>query len=200
MWQESRQLLRLVALFVVFFLVLKTYVIEGYEVEGTSMTPTLQEHDRILVLKLPQEFAKAFPAFGISPIGGGDVVVFDSPVEPGKRYVKRAIVTGPPIKTTKKVSASTIGPPKLGPRVVVQVRGGDVQANSRAVSAAMFPGDELRADENYDDVTLGPGDLYVLGDHRGVSRDSRSFGPVHAERVVGRAMLRFWPLNRIGWL
>ena len=57
LWQESRQLLRLVVLFVVFFLVLKTYVIEGYEVEGASMTPTLQENDRILVFKLPQEIS-----------------------------------------------------------------------------------------------------------------------------------------------
>lgn len=200
LWQESRQLLRLVVLFVVFFLVLKTYVIEGYEVEGASMTPTLQENDRILVFKLPQEISKAFPAFSIRPIEGGDVVVFDSPVESGKRYVKRAIVTGPPPRATNVVSASMIGPPPMGPRVVVQVRGGDVQANSRAVSAAMFPGDGLRVDETYEDVTLGPGDLYVLGDHRGVSRDSRSFGPVNAERVVGRAVLCFWPLDRIGWL
>lgn len=200
LWHESRQLLRLVVVFVVFFLVLKTFVVEGYEVEGSSMTPTLLERDRILVFKLPQELSRSFPSLGVQPIDGGDVVVFDSPVEPGKRYVKRAIVTGPPIPSTNMVSASTMDPPTLSPRVVVQVRGGDVQANRRAVSAAMFPGDGLRSDETYEDVTLGPGDLYVLGDHRGVSRDSRSFGPVPTGRVVGRAVLRFWPLGRIGWL
>ena len=196
--REVKQLLRLVTLFVVLFLGLKLFVVEGFEVEGNSMQPTLRDQERILVLKLPQEVARFFPFLGLAPVGPDQVVVFDSSVEPGKRYVKRCIVAGVPRTARNTVSASEATPkPYRG--VVVQVKLGKVFATNHLTSEnpALEP---LHEEESYDDVTLGPGDLYVLGDHRSVSRDSRSFGPVRADQVVGRAVLRFWPLGRFALL
>jgi len=196
--REVTQLLRLVALFVVVFMALKLFVVEGFEVEGNSMQPTLRDQERILVFKLPQEVARFFPFLGVAPVGPDDVVVFDSSVEPGKRYVKRCIVSGVPRTARNTVSASEHG--ALPARaVVVQVKSGKVFATNLPAEAGAAL-EALHPEESYDDVTLEPGDLYVLGDHRSVSRDSRSFGPVRADQVVGRAVLRFWPLDRFAFL
>jgi signal peptidase I len=46
-------------------------------------------------------------------------------------------------------------------------------------------------------VTLGPNEYFVMGDNRGNSLDSRSFGPIPADQIVGRVALRYWPLNQI---
>ena len=47
-------------------------------------------------------------------------------------------------------------------------------------------------------VLLGPGEFYVMGDHRSVSKDSRSFGPIQETQIVGEAVFRFWPLSLFG--
>ena len=49
-------------------------------------------------------------------------------------------------------------------------------------------------------TTVRPGQLFVMGDNRGNSQDSRSFGPIQRSAVVGRAFVRIWPLNHTGWL
>lgn len=197
--REVFELVKMVALFLLLFWAIKSFVVEGYEVQGESMTPTLTEEERILVFKLGHQlsrlsFLPVFPA--IKP---GDIVVFDSD-EQNKRYVKRIIAAGPPAPHGNKVAA--------GPRdefdrdtekVHVEYRHGLVY-----VDYVPLEEDYLQDIERHSRDTvvedIGPGQYFVMGDHRSVSKDSRSFGPVNDEQIVGRAVLRFWPLSKFGLL
>lgn len=195
--REIFEFLKLVAWFLVLFFVLRTYVIEGYEVQGPSMMPTLEDRERILVLKLPHILSHFSLFSSIRAVGAGDIVVFKSPDDGRKRYVKRVIAKGPKRRRGKTVEAE---PDSLSnaPEETVSVRmeGNAIYVNNRRISEDY---DITRAhgrDELYEE--LGPGDCFVLGDNRRVSKDSRSFGPVDEEDIIGKAVLRFWPLGRLG--
>src|SRR5690606_38886691 len=60
--------------------------------------------------------------------------------------------------------------------------------------------DDARVSNDHDRVQLGPGEFYVLGDNRKVSKDSRSFHAIEDDRIIGKAVLRFWPPQKIGFL
>jgi signal peptidase I len=187
----------MVAVFLVMFWVLKTYVIEGYEVQGPSMHPTIANRERILVFKLPQTLARLpfFPAY--QPIAPGDIVVFDSNDAASKRYIKRVIAAGAPLLRGNTVAARGLEPE----RPVVQVRfdRGTVYVNDRRLEEHYLMPDDLLSRDR-DRAQLGPGEFYVLGDNRGESKDSRSFGPIGESQIIGEALLRFWPPGKIGLL
>jgi signal peptidase I len=91
--REFIELLKMALVFLLVFWVMKTFVIEGYEVQGESMFPTLEDRDRILVFKLPHELSK-ITLFGfIQPFDDSDIIVFEG--EGNKRYVKRVIAHNP---------------------------------------------------------------------------------------------------------
>ncbi|MFP4502870.1 MAG: signal peptidase I [Candidatus Hydrogenedentota bacterium] len=192
---ELWDLVKAVVLFLVLFLLMKTFVIEGYPVHGDSMTPTLHEGDRILVFKLPVTLQRLPFLHGLQPLEAGDIVVFDSPVETGRRYVKRVVAVGPPLRSESVVRAAT----DEAPAVAVRYEDGTVYVNhQRAAQGYLAPVE--RSDPGRHAVDLGAGDIYVLGDHRSVSKDSRRFGPINLDHVVGRAVLRFWPFHNLGLL
>ena len=74
--REIVEFVKLVAWFLILFIALKTYVIEGYEVQGPSMIPTLRDQERILVLKLPYILSNFSIAGSYDPVDGGDIIVF----------------------------------------------------------------------------------------------------------------------------
>ena len=94
--REVREFVKMIAWFLLLFFTLKTFVIEGYEVQGPSMEPTLVDKERILVFKLPHKLSQWGPFSGIDAIGTGDIIVFDSRDDADKRYVKRVIAHGGP--------------------------------------------------------------------------------------------------------
>jgi signal peptidase I len=194
--REITELVKMVVLFLVLFWVLKTFVIEGYEVEGPSMQPTLEDRQRILVLKLPHELGKLPFLHWMEPMKEGQIVVFDSMVESNKRYVKRVIARGPQSPSGNTVSATTM---TGGNKVHVKYEHGTIYVNNQRV-----PEDYLTAQEtqspDVDETDLLPGEYYVMGDHRSVSKDSRVFHAVKEGQVVGRAIFRFWPLSKFGAL
>jgi len=199
--QEAFEVLKTMGLFLVLFWALKTFVVEGYEVQGPSMLPTLSEQERILVFKLPQEIAGLVPVLGLRVAKPDDIIVFRSTDEVGKRYVKRVIAAAP-ARTQNTASASAEAEvPALGVGdVVVEIREGCVYVDDSPVAEDSPSAEKLNPRESHPPVVLHPGEFYVMGDHRSVSRDSRSFGAVDAEQVVGRAVFRFWPLHRAGLL
>ena len=185
--------------FLVVFLVLRTYVIEGYEVQGPSMSPSLQNNERILVFKLPHILSKFELFSGIKAIAPGDIVVFNSPGNPRKRYVKRVIALGPPSGSGKTVSAGTEGMSEREGTVSVHFDKGVVYVNNRKLAEDYLHAD-ARVSADTQKLILGPGEFYVLGDNRTVSKDSRSFKAIHDDMIIGKAILRFWPPKKFSLL
>jgi signal peptidase I len=115
-------------------------------------------------------------AFRLGKPKTGEVVVFQSPVVPSQDWIKRVI--GVPGDT-------------------VSIRHDQVFINGKLYPEPFL---KYRGSENYGPVKVPPGDLFVLGDNRPISYDSRYFGMLKENRVRGRAFLIWWPLNRFRWL
>ncbi len=192
--REITDFVKLVAWFLVIFLGLRAFVIEGYEVQGESMDPTLVNNERILVFKLPHKLSQIGLLSNLKAIHSNDIVVFDSPDGSGKRYVKRVIATGPKAQRGTANAASTDTAAQAPVQVIYDH--GDVFVNNRKVEQDYLT-DYARTSPGHQEVSLKPGQYYVLGDNRPVSKDSRSFEAIDDEAIIGTAVIRFWPLSKI---
>jgi signal peptidase I len=154
--------------------VLIVFIYQPVKVEGTSMTPTLQNDERIFINKFTYRF-------GLASIARGDTVVFWYPQDPTKSYIKRVI-----------------GVP--GDRI--RVDGGQVYANGVLLDEDYVPPinrDSVSWKDGEEQIV--PKDKYfVLGDHRNSSSDSRTWGYVPRDNIYGRAVFVYWPLDRMGRL
>lgn len=164
-----------------------------YDIPSASMEPTLLRGDVLLVEKFPGAYGRS---------ARGDVVLFEPP--PALRdVVSRG--RGAPLPSTSLFVKRLVGMP--GDRGVRLVDHNDVSING---AAAVGPDRNLCADEplrlidglledgkGTDIPMLGDDDVYVLGDCKAVSVDSRVFGVLPKENIVGRPVARIWPLSRI---
>ncbi|MCP3756577.1 signal peptidase I [Streptomyces sp. TBY4] len=198
-WKEL-PLLVAVALVVAFLI--KTFLFQAFSIPSLSMQNTLQRGDRVLVDKLT-------PWFGAEP-ERGEVVVFHDPSD---------WLDGEPVPERNAVQNffSTIGlmpsadEKDLIKRVIavggdtVECRGtGPVEVNGKALDEPyIFPGNTPCGDKPFGPVTVPKGKLWVMGDHRQKSSDSRyhmddpkTHGFVPVDEVVGRAVVVAWPLTR----
>lgn len=149
---------------------IRTFVAEARYIPSSSMEPTLQINDRLIIEKVSYKFREP---------DRGDVVVFSPTAKLKEENFKDAFI--------KRV----IGLP--GDKV--EVRLGTVYINGKALSE-----DYIAEKPNYDfgPVTV-PNDQYlVLGDNRNNSYDSHFWGYVPKDNLIGRAVVRFWPVNRVG--
>jgi signal peptidase I len=108
--------------------------------------------------------------YRFEPVQRGDVVVFWAPLNPTVSYIKRVI-----------------GLP------------GDQLANGRPVGETYVLA-RFRDDEDFGPREVRAGHYFVMGDHRNGSNDSRTWGDVPARYIYGKAVLRFWPPGRTGWI
>ena len=202
MKRDVTELIKMVVLFLIVFWGLKAFVIEGYEVQGDSMIPTLEDRERILVFKLPTKLASLPIIGGFHPLNDGDIVVFESTVENNKRYIKRVIAQGPPLATSDNtVDAKEVHKDQASPdSVKVIFDRGSVYVNNRKLDEPYLVSEEQHSPDVREPVYLDAGEYYVLGDHRSVSKDSRSFEAVEESQIIGRAVLRIWPLSSFGLL
>lgn len=198
--REVLDFVKLVVWFLIIFLGLREYVIEGYEVQGESMEPNLTDNERILVFKLPHELSRFSLFSGIRALEPGDIVVFDSPDSSDKRYVKRVIAMGPKEKVRGTVGAESedteIDPSQ---QVLVTYEDGDVFVNNHKIEED-YLGSRSRRRDDPQRLLLDPGEYYVLGDNRAVSKDSRSFDAIADGAIIGKAVIRFWPPSKISLL
>jgi len=161
-----------VAIAVVLSLVIRSFVAHAFHVESGSMEPTLAPGDRILVNKLAGNPSR------------GDLVVFS---RPDGDLVKRVIaLEGETLYFEDgllKIDESWLVEPYLSAGTGTYVRA----AIPNCDPTEGFGGNEA--------CTVPEDHIFVLGDNRSVSFDSRNFGPVPREDLVGNAALQFWPLG-----
>lgn len=166
------------------------------------MEPTLVDKERILVFKLPHQLSQWSWFSGIEAIGPGDIIVFDSKDDADKRYVKRVIAHGEPAPAASNtVDAGGLGnEDPAAPMVKVKIEDNRIFVNDVLREEPYLSDDMMERFHAEDYEILQPGAYYVLGDNRPVSKDSRTFGAIQDDDIIGRAVLRFWPPSRISIL
>jgi signal peptidase I len=166
-------------------LVVRTFIVQAYKIPSGSMKPTLLVGDHILVnkfiygIKIPYFRKILFPV--TDPLRG-DIVVFIYPNDRSKDFIKRVIGLGGDtieIKNKKIFINGKEHTDKIG-----------VYSDKVVYPAAMQPRD------NYGPVTVPIGTLFVMGDNRDESMDSRFWGFVDLKDVEGKAFIIYWSWNR----
>lgn len=164
----------------IFFLV--RMVVLNFRVDGESMLPNLHNEQMLLVNRNAYRFLDVNGSrfYPFDPPERGDIVVFDPPERSEKPYIKRII-----------------GLP--GERVTFS--DGHVFIDGEQLEEDYIQ-DRTRCNPNRDicDVVVPEDQVFVLGDHRSNSSDSRVFGPVPIDSVVGKAWLSYWPVDDIGFV
>jgi len=162
-------------------LVVKIFLLQAFFIPSPSMYPTLKEGDRVLVNKL---------SYKLHDVNRGDVVVFERPASEAPSAIPELI---------KRV----VGLPGDS----VTFRNGQVYINGELLNEPYLPaGVTTTADFAPNRCTpeapclIPQGDVWVMGDNRNDSKDSRYFGPIPESSIVGRAFVIVWPFNRGAWL
>ena len=183
----AREITEAVLIALVVLVVLQTTV-RNFKVEGSSMAPTLEGGQYLVVdqasfFKFDKErLSRAVPfwktsghepQYAFDPPGRGEIIVFNYPLDPEKDFVKR--VVGLP-----------------GERV--EVLAGTVYVDGEALPEPYL---ERKDRSDAPPLTLGEKEYYVIGDNRRNSNDSRSWGAVPEDNIVGRVWLVYWPWDDI---
>ena len=199
----SRLVLEVVAAVVVMVL-LRAFVVQSFYVPSESMEPTVLPGDRVVVNRLVDG----------ADVRRGDIIVFDGTETfggPDRSAYEAPGVIGRTLSALQRAVGIDPGEKDYLKRVVGiggdQVRcctpDGRLELNGAALDERYLPAGVAASDVSFD-VTVPTGKLWVLGDNRAESSDSRAHlgdpggGMVPVEDVVGRVALRYWPLSRWG--
>lgn len=175
------EVLETLVLTILIFFGIQTFVAQPFKVQQESMENTLLPDQYVLVDKLSPRW---------DPYSYGDIVVFQPPA---------SLQAGQDIPFIKRV----IG--KAGD--VVELKDGFVYVNGvKVVEPYIYKDDGGVAQQSYPAAggatrwVVPDGELFLMGDHRENSADSRNFGPIEVAHVVGRAWLRYWPFDKLGFV
>jgi signal peptidase I len=191
-----RELPVLVVIAFVVALIIKSFVVQAFFIPSASMEPTLMVGDRVLVEKV---------TYRVGGPSRGDVVVFERDFG------------GVPVPEEERSFVTEIGDAFRGLfgfptggaqdfiKRVIAVEGDDVEGrdgrlfvNGEEVTEQYLP--EGAETSSFGPVKVPDGSIFVMGDNRGNSDDSRSFGPVPVDHVVGHAFVLIWPPSNFGGL
>lgn len=162
------------------FIVVYLFLFQPHLVKGSSMYPSFHNGEFLLTNKI---------TYRLGPPQRGDVIVFKAPssepcAEIDCEYIKRIIAL---------------------PNERVKVSGGRIYINEQPLNESDYLSQEVTTTsgsfliENVERVI--PEDYFLaLGDNRPYSRDGREFGPISSSSIVGKAWLRYWPINEIGFV
>lgn len=161
----------------IFFLV--RLVVLNFRVDGVSMVPNLHNEQMLLVNRNAYRSIElnGTEYYPFDPPERGDVIVFDPPNGSDKPYIKRIIGL---------------------PGEEITFGDGRVLINGELLAEDYIQDRTRCGQRDTCDVVVPEGSVYVLGDNRGNSSDSRVFGPVPVENIIGKAWLSYWPPSDIG--
>jgi signal peptidase I len=157
---------------IVLALIIRTFVVQAFKIPTGSMRPTLIEGDRILVNKFIYRFTQP---------KRGDVIVFISPEDKKKDFIKRLV--GLPNEEIQIVNGAIL------------VNDSPVDENSVLKNQHYYNRGDFGAENQ--NIKVPNDAYYVLGDNSISSRDSRYWGFMPKKYLLGKAILIYWPLNRI---
>jgi signal peptidase I len=185
-WREL-PILILVALVVA--VLIKTFLVQAFFIPSASMSETLVEGDRVMVNKLAYVFGEP---------SRGDVVVFDNPAADSEgesllgailRHVGESLGMSSPDSALIKRVIATGGE-------TIEIRENRVLVDGAPIDEPYLAGGVRMRD--YGPTEIPQGHVFMMGDNRGSSHDSRSFGPIPEGDIIGRAFLKVWPPGRWG--
>ena len=190
MSRVAREIIEAVVLALIVFLIIQTGV-RNFKVEGASMQPTLEGGQYLLVNKLVyfrldmarlsrvipfwrvEQSGEAGERFALRPPQRGEVIVFHYPRDTTKDFVKRVI----------GLPGETVG-----------VESGEVFIDGEQL---VEPYLTSRDTSSSNAIILGDNEYYVMGDNRRGSNDSRNWGPVAGELVLGKVWFVYWPISKL---
>jgi signal peptidase I len=170
-------------------LVIRAYVIQAFKIPSGSMIPTLLIGDHILVNKFIYGTTIPFTDKRILILRNperGDIIVFKYPENPKKDFIKRVIGTGGDVIEEKNKAVYVNGRALNEPYAV------------HSDTSMKPPGNDPR--DNFGPIKVPKGKLFVMGDNRDQSYDSRYWGFVDLREVLGEAIIIYWSWNPDNWV
>lgn len=148
------------------------FIIQPYEIPSGSMEDTIEIGDRVFSEKVSYAFGDP---------QRGDIVTFTDPQDPDRVLIKRVIATEGQTVSLRDGLVYVDGSPLNEPYTLAR------------------PSEDLESGITYP-YTVPEGYVWVMGDNRTNSADSRAFGAIPVDSITGRAIFTYWPLDRLGFL
>lgn len=174
-WKSSGmflfEILKVVAISLAIILPVRYFLIQPFYVRGASMEPNFQDHEYLIIDEISYRFREP---------SRGDVIVLRDPR--GSQYLIKRIVALP--------------------GETIDMEGGRIFIKNEEHPRGIELDESIYLDESVqtsgtESANLGPEEYFVAGDNRPSSLDSRIFGPIPKDDIVGRAWIRAWPLGRL---
>jgi signal peptidase I len=165
-------ILQTIVLAAAIFVIIYLFAAQPHLVKGSSMEPNFHDGDYILTEKVSYKFREP---------KRGEVIIFKAPNRPDADYIKRVI--GLPGETMKVIEGK------------IYINNTPLDEQYEPISSQTFSGRFLEENKEF---TIPQNQYFVFGDNRSHSSDSREFGPVDKELIIGRALVRYWPVPRFG--
>lgn len=162
--------LRTVVLVLLTAFIIRVFIMQPFLVQGASMEPTLANSEYLIVEKVAYKFRQP---------ERGEIIVFRAPVNWTENYIKRVIAL---------------------PGETIRIEDNKIYINNKVLEESYIDADGVSFDNpDYSlELTLGEDEYFVIGDNRNHSSDSRSWGPLPRQNIIGRAFMAIFPLDFFG--
>ena len=177
------ELIKVVAICAAIIILVRLMLFQPFYVKGSSMEPNYHDGEYLIIYQLPYRFPHFFHTF--TEKERGRTIIFHPPNDPKEFYIKRLIaLPGERVKIEDGV---------------ITIYNQD-HPEGFALQEQYLPDGVRTMPGTAHEVTIGLDKIFVLGDNRSASLDSRRIGSVPVQNVIGEPIVRGWPLNRIGIL